>query len=127
MFKISKVFAFEASHQLTGMPAGHPCARNHGHSYVVRVDLMAEELDELGMVTDYHNLAPVKEWIDKNVDHQFLNDVFPGMHTTAENMAEAIFAQVRSLMASFPGFDKQWWVECVAVSETAKTWAEFHG
>lgn len=39
MFRITKEFHFSASHQLTGLPEDHQCARLHGHNYIVEVEL----------------------------------------------------------------------------------------
>jgi 6-pyruvoyltetrahydropterin/6-carboxytetrahydropterin synthase len=75
MYVIEKTFKFEASHHLNGLPAGHKCARNHGHSYKVTVELTSSVLDETGFVTDFANLAPVGRYIDTTLDHENLNEV----------------------------------------------------
>lgn len=115
MFTISKEFGFSASHQLSGLPEDHPCSRLHGHNYVIRVVLQSEALDEVGFVTDYRALEPVKAWIDLYVDHRHLNDVIDD-NPTAEAIAVTIFNRFEEL---FPEM-----VE-VGVSETPKTWATF--
>ena len=48
MYRITKEFHFSASHQLFGLREGHPCARLHGHNYVVVVELAAEDLGPTG-------------------------------------------------------------------------------
>lgn len=90
MYKISKQFAFSASHILDGLPETHPCARLHGHNYVVTVYLKSDKLNDVGFVRDYRELANVKEFIDNKLDHRHLNDVFP-FNPTAENMAKYLF------------------------------------
>lgn len=119
MFTVSKDFAFSASHQLSGLPEEHQCARLHGHNYVVRVELTGPEVDRVGFVLDYGELAPIKDLIDTHLDHRHLNDVL-GFNPTAENMARWLVGRVRA------------WVEVpegvrvsVSVSETPKTWATF--
>ncbi len=42
-YAIGKRFSFEAGHRLGGLPAGHKCARPHGHSYTVEVIVTAGE------------------------------------------------------------------------------------
>ena len=74
-FRICKDFEFSASHHLEGLPARHQCARLHGHNYVVRVQLEAPLLDEVGFVFDYGELRDFKAWIDATVDHRDLNEV----------------------------------------------------
>ncbi|WP_111430133.1 6-carboxytetrahydropterin synthase QueD [Rhodobacteraceae bacterium DSL-40] len=115
MYRISKEFHFSASHQLGHLPPEHQCARLHGHNYVVVVELAARELDAQGFVRDYHELAPLKDYIDTRFDHRHLNEVM-NVPTTAENMARHFFDWCRSR-----------WPETTAVrvSETPKTWAEY--
>lgn len=90
MYKISKQFAFSASHILKGLPAGHPCTRLHGHNYVVTVHLKAESLNDAGFVRDYRDLDSVKEYIDVNLDHRHLNDILP-FNPTAEHIARYLY------------------------------------
>ncbi|OUD09331.1 6-carboxytetrahydropterin synthase QueD [Marivivens niveibacter] len=115
MFRISKEFHFSASHQLTHLPDDHQCARLHGHNYIVVVELSGAELNSDGFVRDYHELKPLKSYIDDNFDHRHLNDVMEG-YSTAENMAK-----------HFYDWCKARWPEtsAVKVSETPKTWAEY--
>lgn len=115
MYRITKEFHFSASHQLDHLPEDHPCARLHGHNYVVVVELAAEDLDADGFVRDYRALAPLKEYIDTRFDHRHLNDVIEGP-ATAERLAKHFFDWCRAR-----------WPETAAarVSETPKTWAEY--
>ncbi len=91
MFRITKEFHFSASHQLTGLPADHQCARLHGHNYIVEVELSAPELNQHGFVRDYHELAPFKRYIDDCFDHRHLNDVLGHDQSTAETLARHFF------------------------------------
>ena len=90
MYKISKEFHFSAAHKLEGLPADHPCSNLHGHNYIVIVELEASELNEVGFVTDYRKLSPIKEFIDKYLDHQNLNDALD-FNPTVENIAKFLF------------------------------------
>lgn len=113
MFTISKRFGFSASHQLTGLPDGHPCARLHGHNYEVEVELSAI-LNEVGFVVDYRALDVFKAWLDDTVDHRHLNDVLD--QPTAELLARRLYDEVGRFLPGVP-------VVGVGVSETPKTWA----
>lgn len=90
MYKISKQFAFSASHILCGLSEGHPCSRMHGHNYVITIHLKAMKLDNKGFVKDYRELDEIKNYIDSNLDHRHLNDIIPG-NPTAENIAKYIY------------------------------------
>ena len=116
MFRISKQFAFCASHQLKGLPEGHKCGRLHGHNYRVEVILEAETLNEVGFIIDYGDLVPFKNMLDDRLDHRHLNDLMD-FQTSAEMIAEyfyswCIFRWPQTII--------------VRVSETPKTWAEYH-
>lgn len=115
MYRITKDFHFSASHILDHLGPDHPCARMHGHNYIVRVELAGAELNADGFVRDYNELASLKRYIDEQFDHRHLNDVL-NTHTTAENMAR-----------HFYDWCKARWPETTAVkvSETPKTWAEY--
>lgn len=121
-YTISKEFTFSASHQLRGLPAGHQCARMHGHNYRVRVELTGP-LDHRGFVVDYGELAAFGRWLDENVDHRHLNDVVPfagpnGDNPTAEHLSRVLTRVVLDAVA----LPRSVLVR-VHVSETPKTWA----
>lgn len=119
-FTIAKRFAFSASHALTAVPEGHKCRRIHGHNYEVEIMCAAEELDERGMVADFFDLDPVKEFIDETVDHRHLNDVIPG-EPTAERLAWWLYESLKTELA--PDLTSR--IVAVRVHETPKTWAEY--
>ena len=111
MFRISKQFSFSASHILDCLGEDHPCARLHGHNYIVTVYLQSESLNEYGFVVDYRDLKLVKNYLDKQLDHRHLNDILP-FHPTAENIAKHIYNEFKSTLPQ---------MYAVEVSETPKT------
>lgn len=115
MYIIRKSFEFCASHQLEGLCEGHPCMRNHGHNYVLTVELRAKELNAVGMVKDYRELTPVKRFIEEALDHKNLNDFLP-CNPTAENMAKVFFD---TFVEKLPE------LYAVEISETPKTSARY--
>lgn len=116
MYEISKDFHFSASHVLDGLPPHHPCGRLHGHNFIVRLHLAADELDNVGFVQDYGELADFKHWLDDAFDHQHLNDRV-AFNPTSENMTRYIYNKAHEL-----GLTK---VAAVSWSETPKTWATY--
>ena len=115
MYTITKQFSFSASHVLDHLPEGHPCARLHGHNYVVELVLQSSALNTDGFVRDYNELIPFKYFINDKLDHRHLNDVIDDP-STAENLARFLYDLAKGM-----------WPEVVAVrvSETPKTWAEY--
>jgi len=101
---------------LVGLAEDHPCARLHGHNYVVVIELQSSELNRNGFVRDYHELAPLKSYIDDTLDHRHLNDILGDTNVTAEHLAKHLYDWSRSRWAE---------ISAVRVSETPKTWAEY--
>jgi len=120
MYTIGKSFTFEAGHWLPGLPDGHKCARQHGHSYTVEVELCSEELTPPGFVVDFGDLAPLKRYLDENLDHQPLNDVVD-VAPTSENLARLLYEWCRSNLHLPAGVA----VAAVRIRETAGTWARY--
>ena len=133
-YTIWKSFRFEAAHHLTGLPEGHQCGREHGHSYRVTVELSSEGLVIPGFVADFGDLKPVKQWIDSTLDHQDLNKVLgpwwikAGLDEdtapTSEHLAEMIYWVIRE--AHIPVSSAVTMsVTAVKISETETSCAEF--
>jgi 6-pyruvoyltetrahydropterin/6-carboxytetrahydropterin synthase len=119
-FTIGKTFSFEAGHRLPGLPAGHKCARQHGHSYKVEVVLTAPTLEEPGFVTDFGDLSPFKEFLDKELDHRNLHELLP-VAPTSERLAQFLAGWfIQNLQPTITGR-----LAAVVVRETATSWARF--
>ncbi|MDT0548368.1 MULTISPECIES: 6-carboxytetrahydropterin synthase [Streptomyces] len=118
MLSITKEFRFSASHRLDHLRSGHPCARLHGHNYVVVLELSAapEDLTRPGFVRDYGDLSAFQKWVDETLDHRHLNDVLDGVNPSAENIAMWLHER---WVKEFPE------LTAVRVSETPKTWATY--
>ena len=117
MLTISKEFHFSASHVLDGLPGWHPCARMHGHNYIVVLELSArdEDLTPDGFVRDFRDLDEFKKWVDDRLDHRHLNDVMD-RPPSSENLARWIYGEWTD---RFPE------LTAVKISETPRTWAAY--
>ena len=138
MYTIAKTYTFSAAHRLMGLGDDHPCARMHGHNYVVEIVASCACLDERGFCQiDYRELDPIKRWLDDTFDHKTIlrfddpalaklavEDVVQlvtfDVNPTAENLAKHIYHQSRKLIA-FKGP----YISAVRVSETPGTWATY--
>lgn len=84
MWSIDKEFHFEMGHRVWAQKLEHPglsidtecaCKHLHGHSYVIKVEVTSDKLNEAGMVLDFKNLNFVKEFVDSVLDHKFMIDI----------------------------------------------------
>lgn len=131
-FMIFKEFHFESCHRLMA-PYHGKCNHLHGHSFVVRIEVAANTLDERGFVMDFSELKPLKTWIDSELDHATLvseNDssliawlrenkqkyfTFP-VNPTSEMIAKTIAEKAHAL--GFP-------VTAVEIAETCTSSARY--
>ncbi|MFF3851394.1 6-pyruvoyl tetrahydropterin synthase family protein [Streptomyces sp. NPDC002328] len=119
-FTIGKTFNFEAGHRLPGLPDEHKCSRQHGHSYEVEVILTAPSLEEPGFVTDFGALAPFKKFLNTELDHHNLHEVFP-FEPTSERLAQFLAGWfIQNFQPAISGR-----LVAVLVRETQSSWARF--
>jgi len=89
-------FRFEAAHRLPYVPAGHKCARLHGHSYRVRITVKGQPDPTTGMVVDFADIAAAFEpIIHEHLDHNCLNDIEGLENPTAEHLARWIWVRLQ--------------------------------
>ncbi|MGH3843392.1 MAG: 6-carboxytetrahydropterin synthase [Pseudonocardiaceae bacterium] len=119
-YRIGKRYSFAAGHHLPTLPEGHKCARPHGHTYTVEVVLVSATLREPGFVTDFADLQPFGAYLDQELDHNNLNDVF-GFPPTCELLAEHLYGWFVTNVAPQVGGR----LDAVRVSESPTSWAEF--
>ncbi|MEO5560247.1 MAG: 6-carboxytetrahydropterin synthase QueD [Dokdonella sp.] len=92
---ISKTFRIEAAHRLPQVPAGHKCARLHGHSFAIEV-LVRGPLDpHLGWVMDFADIKIAFAPLYDQLDHNYLNEI-PGLENpTSEILARWIWQNLK--------------------------------
>jgi 6-pyruvoyltetrahydropterin/6-carboxytetrahydropterin synthase len=121
VYRIGKLFRFEAAHHLPDLPAGHKCARPHGHSYSVEVILTAaDNLVPPGFVTDFAVLTALGDHLQDRFDHRDLNEVVD-VAPTSENLARLLYDWCAANLVLPHGVA----LSSVRVSETASTFAEY--
>ncbi len=118
MFEIRRELSFSASHQLRDYKG--KCERLHGHNFRVRVTVSAEELDDIGMVMDFHELDELMRRAAAPFDHRHLNDVavFCEENPTSENIAKRVGEAIVKAVA-----DRAPRVRCCEVFETDRSMA----
>jgi 6-pyruvoyltetrahydropterin/6-carboxytetrahydropterin synthase len=118
IYKIHKMFEFEAGHYLPNYSGPSGCGGYHGHSYKLEVGLKGPADEKTGMVMDFGDLKrKVNEMIISKLDHSWLNDIFG--NPSAENMIGVIWDD---LSQAFEGklYRLRLW-------ETSGSYAEYDG
>jgi 6-pyruvoyltetrahydropterin/6-carboxytetrahydropterin synthase len=96
--------AFSAQHRLGGLPDGHKCGRDHGHTYLV------------GPLPGQGALPDALRRLVAALDGSVLNKVL-GAEPTSEFLALHLLRSTRSQGAAG--------LEGLRVSETASSWAQY--
>lgn len=92
---IFKVFQIEAAHRLPSVPAGHKCARLHGHSFRIEIHVSGEPDAESGWIMDFADLKAAFAPIFAEIDHHCLNEVAGLENPTSENLAIWIWGRLK--------------------------------
>jgi 6-pyruvoyltetrahydropterin/6-carboxytetrahydropterin synthase len=116
--EIFREFTFEAAHRLPNVPAGHKCARLHGHSYRVFVYVQGELDPENHWVQDFGELKDAWKPLEAELDHYYLNDVAGLENPTSEVLAEWIWVRLETAL---PG------LTAVTVRETCTSGCTYRG
>lgn len=116
--QIFRAFTIEAAHRLPNVPAGHKCARLHGHSFQVRVSVDGPVGDMTGWVMDFGDLKAAFQPVHDRLDHRYLNEIAGLENPTSENLARWIWRELRPSLAGL--------VE-IEVRETCSTGCIYRG
>lgn len=110
MYSITKDIYFCYGHRLMGHPG--KCKHLHGHSVKAAITIVAQALNDQGMVCDFSEVTQAaQKFIDETLDHNFLlhreDPLVPALtaakerfllvdeHPTAEFLARMIFEAIR--------------------------------
>jgi len=93
MFEITIKDHISSAHQLHGYDG--PCAVLHGHTWKIEVVVMGNELNEIGLLTDFKILKKKLKEIIGPLDHVCLNDLpaFKEQNPSTENLARLIYRE----------------------------------
>jgi 6-pyruvoyltetrahydropterin/6-carboxytetrahydropterin synthase len=95
MYELMIETTFSAAHALRGYKG--KCESVHGHNWKVQVHVVAERLNEIDIAIDFHDLKRYTNELLNQLDHKFLNDVFPftEINPSSENIARWIFENLK--------------------------------
>ncbi len=92
---IFKRFTVEAAHRLPNVPDGHKCARLHGHSFSIELQVSGEPDLQLGWVMDFADLKAAFKPIYEQLDHHYLNEIEGLENPTSEQLAIWIWQRLK--------------------------------
>jgi 6-pyruvoyltetrahydropterin/6-carboxytetrahydropterin synthase len=115
---IFKVFRIEAAHRLPNVPAGHQCARLHGHSFAVELQVSGEPGADSGWVMDFAEIKQAFQPLYEQLDHHYLNDVEGLDNPTSERLAAWIWQRLKPALPA---------LSCVTVHETCTSGSRYRG
>jgi 6-pyruvoyltetrahydropterin/6-carboxytetrahydropterin synthase len=116
--RLERSYRFEAAHFLPKVPAGHKCARMHGHSYRIEIAIEGELQDDLGWVMDFAEIDEHVTPLVRQLDHQVLNEIDGLANPTSELLARWWWQR---LAPQLPGLCE------VAVAETPTSRCIYRG
>lgn len=116
--EISRIYSFEAAHNLPHVPPGHKCYNLHGHSFGVTVTLAGQVDTTSGWVCDFAQIDSVWVEVFRVLDHAYLNDIEGLENPTSEILARWIWQR---LHPSLPQ------LSAIEVSETARSRCVYRG
>jgi 6-pyruvoyltetrahydropterin/6-carboxytetrahydropterin synthase len=102
MYKLNVIGSFASAHKLNGYDG--LCRNLHGHNWKVRVCVMCDRLDEIGMAMDFGIIKTNLNELLNELDHRFLNELpaFKELNPTSENLARHIFEQMSQKLSQCP-------------------------
>ena len=119
MFTITIEITFKASHQLTLVDGQKEPL--HTHDWIVRTAVCVEELDDMQLAMDFHELKSMVQQITKPFEDSQLERMscFEGVNASAEIMAKYIYDKIKPLLAP------QLKLDYVEVTEEAQCRAKY--
>ena len=102
---LHKQFRFEAAHRLPNVPAGHKCARLHGHSFAVTVWVSGDVGAQTGWVVDFAEITAAFAPLLDQLDHRYLNEIAGLDNPTSEILAMWIWDRLAPTLSGLAQID----------------------
>jgi 6-pyruvoyltetrahydropterin/6-carboxytetrahydropterin synthase len=102
MYKLKIITDFDAAHQLRGYKG--KCENIHGHNWKVEIEVIAENLNEIGIAIDFKELKKISDEVVSELDHTFINEIppFNQINPSSENIAKWIYLNLKSKLEKIP-------------------------
>jgi len=102
MYKLKIITDFDAAHQLRGYKG--KCENIHGHNWKVEIEVISENLNEIGIAIDFKELKKISDEVVSELDHTFINEIppFNQINPSSENIAKWIYLNLKSKLEKIP-------------------------
>lgn len=98
--ELVKEYRFEAAHRLPNVPAGHKCARLHGHSFKFEIHVEGEVDAHTGWFIDYGVLDDIVNPLVAQLDHHYMNEIEGLENPTSEVTVRWLFERIKPKLPS---------------------------
>jgi len=116
--RLFRELRFEAAHRLPKVPAGHKCARLHGHSFKVELAVYGPVNPETGWLIDFGELDRLWQPLHDQLDHNYINEIEGLENPTSENLARWLWERLKPAVPE---------LERIIVHETCDARCEYEG
>lgn len=101
MYKLKIITGFDAAHQLRGYKG--KCENIHGHNWKVEIEVLGQNLNQIGIAIDFKELKRLSEQVLSKLDHTFLNQVAPfdEINPSSENIARWIYESLKDMLKNY--------------------------
>lgn len=98
MYELTIEGSFASAHQLRGYKG--KCENLHGHNWRVELTVKGTELNDIGLLVDFHDLKDTLKEVLERLDHKNINDVKPfnRENPSSENIARFIALETEILL-----------------------------
>lgn len=118
---ITKEISFDAAHRLVNYEG--KCRNIHGHTYKLSVTISGY-LNETGIVIDFFEVKKMfEELIINQFDHNFLNDIFPDINPTVDNLVVVIWEEFERYLREKGSATQDYRLEEIKLFETPTNYA----
>jgi 6-pyruvoyltetrahydropterin/6-carboxytetrahydropterin synthase len=103
MYRLNVTSHFSSAHQLQRYDG--PCKHIHGHNWKVRVAILCQNTDDIGLTIDFKVVKSYLNEIMETLDHTFLNelDCFKHINPTSEHIARYIYQSMQKALPESEG------------------------
>ncbi len=93
--ELFREFVLESARRLPNLPASHPCAAMHGHTFRIQIHVQGPIESTTGWVMDFSELDRHVQDLRAELDHRVLNDIAGLENPTTELLARWIWQRLQ--------------------------------